>query len=406
MQEKENTSADIVKRDEIIMNYIKELVPNFADYLRNLNPTDEYPFDLPEIQALCMSKDPINQSSLAPLEGLLIRTLDERRKVHESLEYRLVYTVQRNVLKEIYEHSSRLVKPFHKMNATYPRLAEIYLITKRLGLIDYSKTAEDALSVPFNDVVNLWQKDVNSKLIQLIRDACGPEYVFNPDIVLGLATTFFTCNCRSPKEPFPLRYNQAICHRCNPFDLDSRNDPAMRERYHIFGHTIWEAENVQEIDRFVRFDKNHLDIMQGVVKMCALDPKVAKMDDMDTLNPVFECIACSSPRRGRALMTWVAVLEHQCTLHQSSTDISSIRVVREDAAQKARIFIKKKEERATCKSSKCKFYCSYCNYVVQGFKTYQIHSKQIHKISEVKYEDLVYPLQENRIPPMCMCRFK
>ncbi|KAF9474663.1 hypothetical protein BDN70DRAFT_300118 [Pholiota conissans] len=240
----ENGNVNIFKRQESIMKYIKDLVPNFAEKWHKLLPTDEFPFDLPQIQALCKSTDPIDQYSLAPLQGLLTQSFGRTVRLHEHEDTRVGYMLQRNVLIEIYKNAIESVDPFrmHDYNQTYPSLAEVYVLTDRLDMMDYSKAAEGALSVPFDGIVDLWKEDVNSKLIQLIRDECGPEYVFDPDTVLNLASTFFTCNCVSKrKDPFPLRYKQAMGHRCY-FSPGLRHSDGM-ECFQIFGFPIWGFEH-------------------------------------------------------------------------------------------------------------------------------------------------------------------
>jgi hypothetical protein len=48
--------------------------------------------------------------------------------------------------------------------------------------------------------------------------------------------------------------------------------------------------------------------MDSIVSMAGLDPKTATAQDMDALDPIFECIACNSFTEGRATMTWMTTV--------------------------------------------------------------------------------------------------
>lgn len=51
-------------------------------------------------------------------------------------------------------------------------------------------------------------------------------------------------------------------------------------------------------------EKAHVEFIGGLLHMIGLDPKTTKVQEMDVLDPIFECVPCNSMREGRATMSW------------------------------------------------------------------------------------------------------
>jgi hypothetical protein len=48
----------------------------------------------------------------------------------------------------------------------------------------------------------------------------------------------------------------------------------------------------------------HTAFVAELVRLAGLDPKTATVQEMDALDPIFECVHCNSFALGRATMTW------------------------------------------------------------------------------------------------------
>lgn len=237
---------------------------------------------------------PFNEGFICLSLNTNVRMISNATQLH-GLEYLELFELRKHVLSEIYDKGIKALP----INSPYPTLAQTFCITEDHGLMDYS---EDALRVPFGEVVALWRKHVDSKLIKLITNACGPEYTFDPTTVFDLATTFFVCcHCR----PFrPLSHDQAMVHPCGmSIDLLNGNDTSQEAFRRAFGSAVW-----GDVDGSVQFSKAHLKVMQEIIERCGLDPKVTTARQMNELDPIFECRTCNVFEKGRATMSWTAVV--------------------------------------------------------------------------------------------------
>jgi len=55
-----------------------------------------------------------------------------------------------------------------------------------------------------------------------------------------------------------------------------------------------------------------------------LDPETTTFDEIERLNPVFECLHCHSISEGRCLMDWTAIVSYPFNLLQNSTHLLTI----------------------------------------------------------------------------------
>ncbi|KAF9485605.1 hypothetical protein BDN70DRAFT_870895 [Pholiota conissans] len=381
------------KRYAELMNYVKKF--ELDDELYKVAPNHDCLLGLEDIRSLFRSVNlPMTQSDIDRLKNVCTMYLAPLTKARERAEYEELYKMHKCILSEIYDNGIKTLP----VGAPCPTLAEVYCTAEAHELVDYSKPATTALSVPFDQVVALWRKHVDGKLLELFETAYGPHN-FDPASVFDLAITFFHCTgsgryhpCRDPI----MRRDQAMVHTCT-----DRTDPNAPPRQHafetVFGRAIWRDVSSSLVCRNAQ-----LKVVQRMVEMCGLDPKVATACQMNELNPVFECLTCNSIQEGRATMTWATVIGHYYLVHPSDMHLSDLVILEEPTAIKVRERVKEAQERETCKknSSRCDVVCPHCASSFKDIEWYQRHLKKEHQISGFTYEELIHSCWQSRIPPV------
>ncbi|KAF8960633.1 hypothetical protein BDZ97DRAFT_2060556 [Flammula alnicola] len=302
------------------------------------------------------------------------RLLEEHSEFLES---------HKNILHEIHKNGS-ISMP---MNSVYPTLGELYRITEgNPSLVDYSKSYPAALLVPFPDIALLWRKDIERKLLDLITNACGADHVFEPNTVFDLAMG--TCNALLFQTPIHHSRNglAAYLHDLNRYRLAFGV---------VLGEVSWNACG------HIKFDPEDLKAFIEIVKMCGFDPKVTTAREMDEADPIIECLSCNHIDEGRATMTWAAVRRHQIS-HDRQGKAMVLKVLDGEEAMKVRVRMKEEQARRLHKDidHDDMFMCPHCQSEVGPFSNFWKHLKQNHGITKVKDDELVYALDQSRIPSL------
>jgi hypothetical protein len=195
-------------------------------------------------------------------------------------------------------------------NAIYPTTADLFRIPLVRNIIDTVPTTGDftnddlePVSLSF-DVLNLqWQKEIELKLLDLIQAAEGSDKhdSLDAEAVLNLATSFFSCKGCARF----LRYPAILMHPCATkwnFQAPEKDDPDHLYIAEIRRETFWNSNHN------ITMKPEHIAVVSRLVDMVGLNPKTATVQDLDTLNPIFECISCNSLSEGRATMSWQTVV--------------------------------------------------------------------------------------------------
>jgi hypothetical protein len=289
------------------MAYIQGLSFELEEELYKVPPAKPYPPESPDIQLLLNELWSILQDPGSPTDHrttLLIKVslptmLSQSKRHRESLTHRDLLTSRRPFISAIYNNGIIKTLP---INSLSPTIGQFYCFAEDHDLIDYSVTVEAALRVPFDEVVALWKEHIDDKLIDVIASACGTEYEFDAVTVLDLATTFFRCRgCYDADTSPSMGRDDAIAHLCDEIPVFTTATDPYRDQ--VFGSAGWKNGDMP-----IEFSQEDMKMMQKVVEMCGLDPKVTTAPQMDELNPIFECLDCSSFDKGRATMTWTAVV--------------------------------------------------------------------------------------------------
>ncbi|TFK41664.1 hypothetical protein BDQ12DRAFT_710696 [Crucibulum laeve] len=67
----------------------------------------------------------------------------------------------------------------------------------------------------------------------------------------------------------------------------------------------------------INFDIAMYQETRKVVELCGLDPDTTTAEEMDKLNPVFECVPCYRTSEGRCCLTWRTAAHHTLTSHHT-----------------------------------------------------------------------------------------
>lgn len=172
---------------------------------------------------------------------------------------------------------------------------------------EFTKDDLAPLIETYPDLVRQWRLDKEAELVEMIRDACGDSYSFNPDTVLRLATTMFDCKtCEDEEEEVPmLWYPRVLIHNHTtdrPEQLDTGDDMEIVSTYTDL--VPWNARER------LSFNWDAREKMARVLKKHGFDPNTTTAEEMDALDPIFECIPCNNIYHGRFTMKWTYLVSH------------------------------------------------------------------------------------------------
>ncbi|KAF8965463.1 hypothetical protein BDZ97DRAFT_2074737 [Flammula alnicola] len=371
------------RKATMITESVKKL--GWEEELYKLPPVD-YCAQYELLESFCPND--ITETCLSNLTSCLDVFMKRNKAQRLFREHREFLESRRIVLHDIRKNGSKNLP----INSVYPDIGELYRITEENpSLVDYSKSYPDALRVPFSDIALLWRKAIESKLLDLITDACSVEYEFDPNTVFDLATTFFNCtSCPGYTTTTPMgqaipmgqtmlmRHERAMIHRCATVDghYNSDDTPYELAFRDVLKGKSWNA---------------------CVVEMCGFDPKVTTACEMDQANLIIECLSCNNIDKGRATMTWAVVRHHQRTSHDPDETDMVLKVLDEEEAVKVRERMKEEQVRQLHRDCNYKFMCPHCKSLAGNLPLLRTHLKNNHDITKVKEEELVYYLDQNLI---------
>ena len=188
------------------------------------------------------------------------------------------------------------------VNALHPSTGELFRNPAIRDMV-YNENEYKSLDCVLEllpDISAQWLKDIREQLINMVK-AARPGYVFDPDTVLDLATTAFRCKSCDRN----LRYPAVLMHSCafkrnygNLSDLNSHE----RLMSDVIQETYWNTFGR------IFYQESHAKAITEVLEMAGFDPAVTTSAEMDSANPVFECIGCNTESEGRLTMQWIAAV--------------------------------------------------------------------------------------------------
>lgn len=215
------------------------------------------------------------------------------REQKESLQAKIV------TLKEIY-NAYLITLPATDF---YPNTADIYgdpnVKEVLKGNTELSADQIEILNAMFPEILQNWREPLERKLLHLVSNSVEP-FVFDPSCVLDVAATTFRCgNC--------LHYMQAkrtITHRCN------------RDPIYFYGKSTDEEQTflkdtIKEIPwntgDYMAFSPQVSKQVAEALETCSFD-RATKVEQLEKLDPIFECLACHNVQSGRCMMRWFGLV--------------------------------------------------------------------------------------------------
>ncbi|KAF9479804.1 hypothetical protein BDN70DRAFT_663619 [Pholiota conissans] len=161
----------------------KDIFMSKSKYIRSLIFRNTFALDVPVDSDLDDKKSQLHRSIVKKLYKI------RANRIGEDCVEAVIMRVRLD-LPTVYEEGIATLLP----GQPYPTFDVFWRIVRtKDNFVDHSLGKPAEFSV-FEKVMELWKEEVkDQKLIEIIRKT-SPEYtIFDPDTVLGLATTFFVC---------------------------------------------------------------------------------------------------------------------------------------------------------------------------------------------------------------------
>uniref|UniRef100_A0A8H7Y282 Uncharacterized protein n=1 Tax=Psilocybe cubensis TaxID=181762 RepID=A0A8H7Y282_PSICU len=209
------------------------------------------------------------------------------------------------------------------------------------------------------DKMELSMRDTVTALVKSVRGQC---YHVSEDALLTLAVATFKCKrCPSSSvEAHDIRYPAVLAHRCAVRKPDGHLR-APKETPSALSITVeklteetpWNAYNC------ITYNLAAHNILTKLLARFELSPLTTHVSEMDWRDPVFECLACNDPHRGRCMLRWRAVVAHVKQKHTPSI-VSEFRILDDEEAAKVKLRMDEEMARNRAKADYMGMSCSHC----------------------------------------------
>ena len=238
--------------------------------------------------------------------------MEKQKADRLEIEHRVLLSERLPALKKILESYVSTLPA----NALHPNTGELFRNPAVRDMV-YNKEEYESLDSVVKllpDVTAQWLKEIREQLLDMIKVA-RPDYTFDSDTVLDLATTVFRCTeCN-----ITLRYPVVLMHSC-AFRKGYGYFPTSTSLEESILHNAIQETYWNKLDHIV-YKENYAKAMSETLEMAGFDPTTTTGTEMDNLNPVFECVGCNSHSEGRLTMQWIAAV---CSYNTSFALVSKI----------------------------------------------------------------------------------
>ena len=228
------------------------------------------------------------------------------------------------------EKRLKVLRKFHKScvsqlsrNALVPSSADLFMHPLVRGLIEdtpndgskFTIAHLDPVKDSFLEISRQWVDEVKSKLFSMVQsslhsDGKSEEQPDQRDIdtILNLATTFFHCsgcsrNYYRDSHETSFRYKRAIIHFCaGEWSSQTECPEPLETLRENLKKLPWNTSNN------ISFNSRAHRTMRDIVALCGFDPDTTTAQEMNVIDPIFECVTCNSPSNGRCTMTWECIV--------------------------------------------------------------------------------------------------
>ncbi|KAF8881929.1 hypothetical protein CPB84DRAFT_1791318 [Gymnopilus junonius] len=369
-QEKESIIDD---RKAAVVRHIEKL--GWADELSKIGPGDIKIEDNPIIVKAC--KKNITQQVLSDLEETLNSLMEQRKQARLELRRKTLLKRRLRALRDVLRtYISTL-----PANSLHPSTGELFRMPDIRGMV-YDEESHESLEPVLAMLPQLtvqWQADIKGQLLSLIKTA-RPDYTFDPDTVFNLATTFFICS--SCGSSVCLRYPEVLMHKCAT-NLGYQSISDQNSEAYYLGDAV--SEIFWNATGRIKYQQEYVKSMAEIVQMAGFDPATTSTAEMNSANPIFECIGCNDDSVGRATFSWLQAAVHSQESHY--TKKLQLELMEEEQAVIVRLRLEEEMERYRARSYNG-MVCVHCKRP-GGVRDLKGHVKKEHGKSKVTKEDII-----------------
>ncbi|KAF8996658.1 hypothetical protein BDQ17DRAFT_1513849 [Cyathus striatus] len=156
-----------------------------------------------------------------------------------------------------------------------------------------------------------WKRNKDEELLRMVLGGNISETdLFNAEKILKHATTAFQCRyCNDEGKPGYISYPRILMHKHsrfpNAFDVDLRFPEHLCSMF----DGAFKSQNItiNATSNLILYNPEYHNAAIVIISATGLDPNTARVEDMDNIDPIFECVACSgSLKKKKEFMTWRA----------------------------------------------------------------------------------------------------
>lgn len=203
----------------------------------------------------------------------------------------------------------------------FPKIADLFCHPEVRDLIDNLPEADftvaglQSLRDKLPRIVSEVKSTIHDKVVALVAKGYAGSNDFDAGRTLELATTVFSCNgCQygGYNHVFrteTIRYSDVMFHYCTRKPASQMGSGVSLDEdidFYFFDQRLNQCDWNRHSQ--ISFKPENKKIISGVVALAGFDPKTTTSAQMDAADPIYECISCNSPERGRATMRWSTVV--------------------------------------------------------------------------------------------------
>ena len=238
---------------------------------------------------------------MSRLERHAVQHLTKIRTSRLKAERRLVLRPRLLVLKAFHKTCVKTLP----VNAIHPTASELFRVKSVWNIINsvpaVTLFTQKHLAPIRNDLDNIirdWREDIELKLLELVSPGLSDiKETIDVKKIFNLATSVFSCSY-SGCSRF-LRYPEVMMHACATkarHEDDAEIDvQIMNDCLH---QTFW------NFNRCITVNPEHVAMLCDLLTMVGLDPLTTTVQELNIMDPIFECTPCYRSATGRAMMTW------------------------------------------------------------------------------------------------------
>ncbi|KAF9533615.1 hypothetical protein CPB83DRAFT_845570 [Crepidotus variabilis] len=383
----------IEKRKELVIDRIKKL--GWEDELSKVPDDVEQPQDDPLISKIYQKE--LTEKILHNLEPrleIIMQCVQLRRLTRErgqSLQIRITCL---DFIR--FEYVSSLAP-----GAFIPTTADLYTNDFIKAVLN-GQTNYDILTISqreeiqnaFPEAIEKWQRDAEKSLLEIFATACSQPnnaiYDYDPSTILKLAITFFQCGrcdtfCTT---------EQMMRHSCTRKDF---NTCALDEDLGAIKQATkmlpWNTNKLIRVPILTHYR------VRIVLEECGFNSATIQVEEMQRLDPIFECLEHGDEKSGRCTMGWLSLCKHlHSTIHADlGKGKRTFLVLSGEEALEVRRRIVENQERYLGKSRLTTSICTHCRQKGSVFTLLQ-HIRDTHGVSKPALGKDMVTLPDSYLP--------